>query len=82
MQEVEVSGVYCISNSNGQEVADYLYNDYQKRITQEFTLILEDEEVGDTVDVEIENTTKQGIITRLETNLTSGYITECTVRSE
>lgn len=82
LQEVEVSGVYCISNSNGQQVADYLYNDYQRRITQEFTLILEDEEVGDTVDVEIENTTKQGIITRLETNLTGGYITECTVRSE
>ena len=82
LQQIEVSGVYCISNSNAQEVADYLYNDYQRRITQEFTLILEDEEVGDTVDVEIENTTKQGIITRLETNLTSGYITECTVRSE
>lgn len=82
LQQVEVSGVYCISNANGQQVADYLYNDYQKRITQEFKLILEDEQVGNTVDVEIENTIKQGIITRLETNLTNGYISECTVRSE
>ena len=82
LQQVEVSEVYCISNLNGQEVADYLYNDYQRRITQEFTLILEDEEIGNTVNVEIENTTKQGIITKLETNLTNGYISECTVRSE
>ena len=82
LQQVEVSGVYCISNLNGQQVADYLYQDYQRRITQEFTLILEDEKIGDTVDVEIENAIKQGIITKLETNLTNGYISECKVRSE
>lgn len=80
LQQVEVKDIYCISKSNGQAVADYVYNDYQRRLTQEFTLLVEDEKIGDTVDVEIENTTRQGIITKLDIDLTGGYKGECTVR--
>ncbi len=80
LQQAEIKDIYCISKANGQAVADYVYDDYQKRLTQEFTLLVEDEKIGDTVDVEIEDTTRQGIITKLDIDLTGRYKGECTVR--
>lgn len=76
-----VSGVYLISTANGQAVADWLYDDYQRRIKQSFKLILDDEEPGDNVDVDtMMGQRKVGVITKATIDLTGGFLGDVEVR--
>ena len=74
---------YLINFSNAQSVANYIYNYYQRRLLETFTMINDLEKLGENVKIDLElNQTKKGIITRMETDLTGGFLSETTVINE
>lgn len=73
--------VYLVSDANAAILAQFLYEDHQRRIIQSFKLALDDEKVGDNVDVDtMLGARKTGIITKLDINLTGGFLADCEVR--
>jgi len=79
--QATVPGVFLISAENAAAVAQFIYEDYQRRILQGFTLTVEDEDLGDNVDVDtMLNARKTGVITTMNINLTGGFLAETVVR--
>ncbi|MEL4106774.1 hypothetical protein AAFA46_08065 [Oscillospiraceae bacterium WX1] len=79
--QATVDSIYLISSYNAAALAQYLYEDYQRRIVQSFTLALEDETAGDNVDVDtMLGARKTGVITKLDIDLTGGFLADCEVR--
>lgn len=82
-KQIEITGIYLINFSNAQSVANYIYNYYQRRLLETFTMINDLEKLGENVKIDLElNQTKKGIITRMETDLTGGFLSETTVINE
>lgn len=82
-KQIEITGIYLINFLNAKDVADYIYNYYQRRLLETFTLVNNLEKLGENVQVDLElNQTKNGIITRMETDLTGGFLSETTVTNE
>ncbi len=79
--QATLSGVYFIGAGNGADVAEFLYDDYQRRIVQSFSMALVDEVVGDNVDIDtMLGARKEGIITKLNIDLAGGFTAECEAR--
>ena len=79
--QATVDSIYLVSDANAAALAQYLYENYQRRIVQKFKLAIEDEKVGDNVDVDtMLNARKTGMITKLDIDLTGGIIADCEVR--
>lgn len=76
-----VKDVYLVSESSALKLAQFLYEDYQRRIVQEFSMAVEDEAPGDNVDVDtMLGARKTGVITRLDIDLTGGFVADVEVR--
>ena len=76
-----VKDVYLVNGSNAEALAQFLYEDYQRRIVQKFSMALEDEIAGDNVDVDtMLNARKIGVITSLDIDLTGGFVADMEVR--
>jgi len=79
--QATVDGIYLVSGNKAVALAQFLYEDYRRRIVQSFSLALEDEKVGDNANVDtMLGTRKSGVITKLDINLTGGFIADCEVR--
>ena len=70
-----------VSATNAAALAQYLYDDYQRRIVQSFTLLMTTERAGDNVDVDtMLGSRKTGVITKLDIDITGGLLADCEVR--
>lgn len=73
--------INLVSETNADVLAQYLYEDYRRRIVQTFKLAVEDEFCGDNVDVDtMLGARKTGMITKLDLDLTGGLLADCEVR--
>jgi len=72
-----------ITSLNSKSVASRILYLYQNRIEQELTFTLNNETVGNVVSVEVlDNVYRQGIITKLETDLSNGFVTKAVIIGE
>lgn len=79
--QVKVEDIPLISTANADGVAQFLHADYQRRIIQKFKIQVVDEAVGDNLDVDtMLGARKDGVITRMDINLTGGFLADCEVR--
>ncbi len=79
--QATADGIDVVSPANGAALAQFLYEDYRRRVVQSFGLILENEAAGDIVDVDtMLGARKTGIITKMNIDLTGGFIADCEVR--
>lgn len=79
--QAKVDKVYLISSNNAASVAQFIYTDYQRRITQSFRFVIEDERIGDNIDAyTILGANKTGTITKLDIDLTGGFIANAEAR--
>lgn len=79
--QATVSDNTLVSAVNAAALAQFLYEDYQRRIVQKFKLLLNDELPGDNADVDtFLDARKTGIITKMKIDLTGGFLAECEVR--
>jgi len=79
--QATIDSIYLISKSNAQSVAQFIYDDYQRRIVQDFEIAVTSEKIGDNVDVDtMLNYRKSGTITSLDMDLTGGFLAKCEVR--
>lgn len=79
--QATADSIYLVSASNAGALAKYLYEDYQRRIVQCFGITLADERAGDNVDVDtMLGARKTGVITKLDIDLTGGFLADCEVR--
>jgi hypothetical protein len=80
---LKVTDATLISGDNAEDIAQRVYDYYQRRIEQNVNLILGTEQVGQTVEVEtLYSETRAGAIESLETTLTGGFITKAVVVGE
>lgn len=76
-----VSNVFLVSSMNAASLAQFLYDDYQRRIVQKFSMAVEDENPGDNVDVDtMLGARKTGVVTSMDIDLTGGFIADMEVR--
>lgn len=79
--QATVDSIYLVSSNNALALAQFLYDDYQRRIVQSFSLALAGEKVGDNADVDtMLGARKSGVITKLDIDLAGGFIADCEVR--
>ena len=79
--QASVADSTLVSAANAAALAQFLYEDYQRRIVQSFKLTLEDEMPGDNADVDtFLGARATGIFTKLEIDLTGGFLADCEVR--
>ena len=79
--QAKVDDNTLVSATNAAALAQFLYEDYQRRIVQSFKLKLENEMPGDNADVDtFLDARKTGMFTKLEIDLTGGFLAECEVR--
>jgi hypothetical protein len=72
---LNVSGAYMISKRNSTDAINRIYNYYQNRIQQEFSLLPKDINIGEYSNIEtIYETTKLAIIESLEIDLVGGFV--------
>lgn len=71
----------CTLEANGQELAQRIYNNYQNRITDTGSIILDNEVVGDNINL-IGNNEKSllGILEQNNIDLTGGFIGKAVIR--
>ena len=80
---LKVEDATLVSSACAQDVAQRVYDYYQRRIEQTVSMVLESEQVGHTVEVEtLHNELRSGAIESLETNLTGGFITKAIIVGE
>ena len=79
--QVKVEDCPLIAPQNAAAIAQYLHEDYQRRIVQSFKIQVVDEAVGDNLDVNtMLDARKTCIITKMEIDLTGGFLADCEVR--
>ncbi|MBP1737273.1 MAG: hypothetical protein H6Q60_1154 [Oscillospiraceae bacterium] len=79
--QATVDSIYLISPANGADVAQFVYDDYQSRIVQKFEIAVEDEGIGDNVEVEtMLDLSKTGVIVSMDIDLTGGFTATLEVR--
>lgn len=77
---LKVEEATLVSNSNALEVAQRVYNYYQMRHQDDGEILVRDEEVGQIVTIDtLHNQQVQGIIEKLDINLTGGFIANTTI---
>lgn len=77
---LKVEEATLVSNSNALEVAQRVYNYYQMRHQDEGEILLQNEECGQLVTIDSLHDEKiQGIIEKLDINLTGGFIANTTI---
>ena len=82
-KQVELKDVYLIDFSRASTICQNIYNYYQRRLIETFTFINNMERLGENVKIELElDQVRNGTITRMETDLTGGFLTEATVVNE
>jgi hypothetical protein len=79
--QATIDGNYLLSPDKAEAVAQFIYDDYQRRIVQKFKIAVDDEEVGDNVDVDtMLGARKAGVITSMKIDLTGGFLADLEVR--
>jgi hypothetical protein len=79
-QQATLEGIYLVSVLNAQAVAQFLYDLYQKRSLQQFTMRMDDKALGDNLDVATRyGARKTGMLTRTDIDLTGGFLGNCEV---
>lgn len=77
---LKVEEATLVSNSNALEVAQRVYDYYQLRHQDEGEILLQDEENGQLVEISsLHNQQIQGIVEKLDINLTGGFIANATI---
>jgi hypothetical protein len=80
---LKVEEATLVSGANAQATAQRVYDYYQKRIEQTVSMVLGNEQVGQTVNVEtLYNQERTGAIESLETDLTGGFRTKVVIVGE
>lgn len=80
---LRVEDATLVSSINSSTVVERVYNYYQKRLKQTFSMTLEDEKAGDFVAVDtMYNLVKNGTITENSINLTGGFRSKVVVIGE
>ena len=75
--------VYIPVAGNAEAIAQRLLDYYQMRIEQELSFVLAEEVPGGSVNVEVlKDVWREGVVTRLETDLTGGFVTKGVILSE
>ena len=78
-----VTDATLVSSDNVLRVANQLLNYYQKRISQNVTFVLKNENTGDIIDVETsKNILREGIIEKLDIDLIGGFSTKAVITGE
>lgn len=82
-KQVELKDVYLIDFERASTVCHKIYDYYQRRLIETFTFINNMERLGENVKIELElEQIRNGTITKMETDLTGGFLTEATVVNE
>ncbi len=80
---LKVEEATLVSGNNAQDVAQRVYDYYQRRIEQTVSMVLDTEQVGQTVEVEtLYNELRAGTIESLETDLTGGCVAKAVIVGE
>lgn len=80
LKQVELKGNYLITSANASSIAEHIYNYYQKRLIFDFNFINNMEKISDNVTIELDlQQQKNGIITKMETDLSGGFVSQVTV---
>ena len=75
--------VYIPVTGNAEAIAQRVLGFYQMRIEQELSFVLAEEVPGGSVNVEVlKDVWRKGVVTRLETDLTGGFVTKGVILSE
>lgn len=80
---LELADATLVNTENGKEVAQRIFNHYQKRIQQDISVILDNDAVGKIANVEVyPDNYRQSIIKSLDIDLVGGYVTKAVVIGE
>ena len=79
---VEIKELHLINQNNGQSIANHLLNYYAMRISEEFKLLMTDEQIGDRVQITVGDYNRTGRITKLDIDLANGFIATAKVVNE
>ena len=80
---LELTDATLVNTENGKEVAQRIFNHYQKRIQQDISVILDNDAVGKIANIEVyPDNYRQSIIKSLDIDLVGGYITKAVVIGE
>lgn len=80
IKQVELKDNYLIDTDKASDVAEHIYNYYQKRLIFDFNFINSMENLAENVTMELElEQTRNGMITKMDTDLSSGFISQVTV---
>lgn len=80
---LELNDAKLVNTTNGKEIANRIFNYYQKRIQQEIYVILDNETVGRIAEVEVyDDTYRNSMIKSLDIDLVGGFVTKAVVIGE
>jgi hypothetical protein len=78
---IEIEEATLVSNANGQEICDHVYNYYQQRYLQKARLFAPGSEPGDTVLIDtLGGKQILGVIEKMDSNLSGGFIVDSEIR--